>query len=297
MTDTSLAVACYPWLTYAPLYVAERRGLFAEESLRIDIRRHTGRWSALIDRLDDDVDLIIGNAWFALRASSTQRPQCVVAPCGLNCRFVIVTSSARPVRPFEWTDLLGCTVAVPTGIPTPWFALLEALRRTGIRSESVGLLVGYDDDEACSELIAGRLDYALTDLDNAQRHGLREVTGLADVLGPVPWSVFCASASRVGADPVPYQRFRRAIGSALRWIASSSDEEVAQTVAAEYQHLPADVLIRATRRYRELQVWAPDERLSMTSLKEWEDALLLSGGVVAPSDLAAILPFDSDALG
>jgi len=120
---------------------------------------------------------------------------------------------------------------------------------------------------------------------------VREVATLAQVLGPVPWSVFFASSNRIREDPEPYLRFRRAIETALVWIRNHPSEEVARLIEPWFRSVRPTVATAIIERYRKLDGWPARPMLLKADVDRWQGALVRWGMMPAPVPLHGLLSF------
>lgn len=270
---THITLISYPLVAYAPVFVAESAGLFADEGIKIDFVLHRGGWPEMnAALLRGDADVAIGNMWFAGRWS---KPSDVlpVAYCVQQCGSVLVTTEPRRACAFGWDDLRGATVIVQSDVPTPWIAFRECLFANDIELGDVRVLVGIGTDEAVAGLRAGAVDYALMHVERCQSPQLLEVASLADVIGPVPWSVCFADRSRVAAEPDAFLAFRRAIERALETMAVSSTDEVAALLGGQFPDLAECATAAILGRLRRMQAWPSTAAIPVDDVVRWRTIL------------------------
>lgn len=263
----------FPLLAYAPAIVAEALGFYSDEGIEIDFVPHRGGWSAMNDALTrGDAEIAIGNMWFAGRWS---QPSDVlpIAHCVRQCGSVLATTNASAGGSFCWTDLRGATVVVQSDVPTPWIAFRECLAVEGVGLGDVRVLVGLDTDEAVAALRSGSVDLSLMHAERCVDPHLVEVAALADVLGPVPWSVFFADRRRVAADNESFRAFRTAIERALQYMAEAEDDDIVSLVATRFPQHDVATIARLLGRLRRMVAWPRTAAIPAEDVVRWQSIL------------------------
>jgi len=187
--------------------VAQTLKLFDEDGLQVTFAPHRGPWSDLIGMQAGSTDIVVGNIWFAMQAWREPNRLLPITPCLQQCGSLLVAKRGK-VRSFAWGQLSGSTVAVQSDVPTPWIAFRESLRLQGLSLEKVRALVGLSTADAIDALISGAVDFAVLHVERSQADAVEEVAALADVVGPLPWSVYMASAAAIEANPELYRSFQ-----------------------------------------------------------------------------------------
>ncbi|HEX3564872.1 MAG TPA: ABC transporter substrate-binding protein [Acidimicrobiales bacterium] len=291
MDERPLRVTCYPWLSYSPLHLAHELDLFADHGIAVDLRGHEQGWNDLIQALPSrETDVILGNMWFALRR---QGPRLVaVAACAQRCRFVIVGRRDDVRESFSWDDLARKSMAIASSIPTPWFALRQAMARSVLSLDDARVVSGYSTLEALEDVRSGEVDLALVDVDNAQHEGVVEVAALADYLPAIPWSVFCTLESTLAEQPERILSFRAAIDDALAWLRTHAVEEWVDVLGPRFSQLDRTSMARALHRYLELDIWPDGAGIDPDATRQWQSSLLRWGGVTELCEISEIIPLD-----
>lgn len=275
-----LRLASFPHLSYLPQFVAEATGAFARAGVEVRLAPFGGSWPALIEALTArQVDVIVGNIWFALRAAPGRELVLPVAGCLRQSRFLLYRRPPPAAAPFAWGDLRHAAVLIPTDVPTPWLAFREALRVHGVALDAVRAMVGYSTSEAASELARGGAEFAVLDIEHGLRGGFEELAPLADTLGPVPWSVYFAHRDDLVARPGAYHAFQQAIGTALWRIQSEPAATLAHLVAPWFPRLGLAERARIIDRYLALGAWPATIALDPGDVVRWQEVLIRWGAL------------------
>jgi NitT/TauT family transport system substrate-binding protein len=263
----------YPLLAYTPVFVAQALGYYADEGIEIDFVPHRGDWSAMNDALTrGDAEIAIGNMWFAGRWS---QPSNVVpvAHCVRQCGSVLVTINGATGHSFSWSDLRGATVAVQSDVPTPWVAFRECLAVSGVGLGDLRVLVGLGTDEVVAALRAGGVDLSLMHVERCVNGDLVEVAALADVVGPVPWSVCFADRRRAAEDNDVFRAFRNAIERALRSMTQADVSDLVSLVATRFPQHDDVTLARLLARLRRMAAWPETATIPLEDVVRWQGIL------------------------
>ena len=287
-----LRLTSFPLFAYAPQFTAIALHAFESENIEVSLVEYSGPWSGLIDAIGHGAsDIIIGNMWFALQQSHHPNALLPIAHCLQHCGTLLLERSGKDRQPFEWRQLQGSSISVQSDVPTPWIALRESLALSEVSIDSVRVLVGFNTSETVDAIMSGAVDYGALHIDRAQVGELQEVAALADVLGPVPWSVFLANSQHVEANPDLYRRFKRAIGVALEWIRNHTGREVAELIGPWFPGIDLDTATRIVERYRALNGWPAQPVIKHDDVARWQKTLVRWGLMSEPIPLEGLLSF------
>jgi ABC-type nitrate/sulfonate/bicarbonate transport system substrate-binding protein len=263
----------FPLLAYAPAFVAQALGFYSDEGIEVDFVSHRGGWAAMNDSLTrGDAEIAIGNLWFAGRWSQPSEVL-PVAHCVRQCGSVLVTINSPAAGSFCWTGLRGATVAVQSDVPTPWIAFRECLAAKGVGLADVLVLVGLGTDEVVAALRSGSVDLSLMHAERCLDPDLVEVAALADVVGPVPWSVFFADRRRVAADNESFRAFRTAIERALQYMAEADEGDIVSLITKWFPQYDVATIARLLGRLRRMEAWPATAAIPAEDVARWQSIL------------------------
>jgi len=274
-----MRIMSFPLVSYAPLFVSQEIGAFAEEGLGATITSHHGEWTGLIDALEDGVaDVVLGNAWFAWLPQTNGRVS-LLAGCVRECGSVLVAHGHPHAQPFEWSMLEGSVVSIQSDVPTPWVAFREVLHRQDVELSRVLAVVGLGTGQVIRGLESGEVDYALLHVDRAGDPRVTEVAALSDVVPRLPWSVFLAMTSRVDQEIEKHQSFVRAIDRGLKWLSEHTAQECAELVGPWLGSIPFSARVELIDRYTTMHAWPRNSALDTSDLDDWK-AILMRWGLM-----------------
>lgn len=293
--STPLAIASALHPAYAPQYVARALGLFEAQGLAVTLMPQPAGSSAIVETLrSGTADLVLGSVLFALRAADEGLDPVLVAQSNQQVRHALLAREAE-ARPLAWSELAGRSVLVfPNPVPTPWVAFRAALGAQGLGLDAIRPIIGYGAAEAVSEFRRGVGHLLLADPESIALDGLREVARVADALGPVPWSVYCATRRAAARLALPLDGFRLALAGAIDWLYGHDGATAARLLAADFPQRPADLLAADFDRAIAARLWPPGARLMDDQLDRWQAALMAGGLLDPPRTLTAMLPRGTD---
>lgn len=271
-TETELAVVrvgYIPVTIYAPLYVADARGYFAEEGIDIELMPVQGG-------SDNVVQLAAGN--FDVAGGGIGAGMWNAADRGIEFEIVAPLHSERPplTTPLvvskarydsgEITtvaDLAGKTVSTNAKGAATEYWLWRALQQGGLSFDDVTVTgVGFTEVAAALEsgtLDAGMLGEPLVTL--AEDKGLVQVLS-DDFLDDVTVTVLYYNKEWAAANPELAAGFARAyLRGARDLVGDAWYEEETLAIIESYTNVPAEVVARANRSYHDPNGEVPVEDL------------------------------------
>ena len=215
-------------LPFVAAYVAQERGLFAEERLEVEIRHASGADEHLKLMLNKDVDFITGTASQALRRSNDGLPTMAVALFGQRGDQGYVARADSGIK--SPADFKGRTIGFKAGIVP---AELEGmLRSVGLTRDDVKLVaVGFDP----REFIEKKVDVYPVFLSN-EPDTIRKAGVPITVIDPHEFGVptlgltYLAHKDTVQQRGDVTERFLRATLRATKWIETNPDAAIEITL-------------------------------------------------------------------
>ncbi|MCI1747664.1 MAG: hypothetical protein LKI24_05895 [Acidipropionibacterium sp.] len=277
----SIRIVAAKSLSYAPQYVALRRGDFEQYGVEAEIEEQTPGKTSIADIITKGQgDLVLGSLVFANRLASTVDSE-IVGVSNHRSRHMLFarTGSPEDTRQFDWASSLQHKVIVvaPTFVPTSWVAFVEVLREHQVSLDDVHLLVGYTPEAVVEEFLAGQGDLLLAGCEEGLDPGLSGVGTLADGLGEVPWSVYCASSSWANNHEDDLRGFRKGLGKAQKWLASSGPHEVAEVLQPEFPNISRTDLEAKIKMFQRVGFWADKPDVHPAAVVRWARMLADSG--------------------
>jgi NitT/TauT family transport system substrate-binding protein len=280
---TALRIASYVSPLYTPQYVAAALGLYKEHDLEVEFVKTRPGFGLAVAVQEGEADLLVGNVWFPLRFAEASDPWIPFAQINQQCRYILVARVGEQPEDFQWSQLQGRSVLVPSDAPTPWVSFREALKRKNVPFESVKAVPGYGSHDALTEFVDGVGDFLLIDCELGLDERVVELADIASVIGPIPWSVYSTAESIVRLRKPELQRFRSALGAAQRWVAEHDAQEVAALVGDYLSAYGLPTLTRIVARYKKLDLWCTTPAINREQADRWA-AMMIEWGLL-PDDV------------
>ena len=241
----SLAVGGKALVAYLPLTIAERRGYFAKEGLRVDISDFQGGNKALEALVGGSADIGCGAYEHTLYMAAKRLAIRAIALQANSFGLVVGVQKDKAPTYRSLKDLKGMKIGVTGPGSASAIGSKMLLSKAGLTLEDVSVIGVGGGAAAVAAVRTGKLD-AIANFDPAisllQRDGAiktildtRQAKDLEFLYGgPFAASAFYANARFIQRNPNTIQAFANAISAALDWLASASADEIVMAVPPEY---------------------------------------------------------------
>ncbi|MBI4182487.1 MAG: ABC transporter substrate-binding protein [Proteobacteria bacterium] len=263
-------------VSYYPEFLARELGYFADEDLEVvtEAPGH-GPWVARALR-ERTAEVVLGGIWRPLMYRGRLDAFVAFAQLCVRCPTLVIGRRAAPN--FRWADLIGRTVVVPDGSPTPNMAFVGILRRKGVDPEKVNIVEDFHADEALSLFRGGLGDFFLagppgSDALVAEGKG-HVVADLAEAGGRLPWSVYYGLPEFVERKDNLAGRFARAIQRALDWLKGHDPDEAAGVYKRNFPRHKPELIAAAVRATRTRGIWPESVRMAEADLAAWQEMIV-----------------------
>ena len=267
---------------YAPVYVARRLGLFAEEGLDVTIA--TPEPGKTVDALaSGDADIALSGVMRAHVRADQGGPQRFLTIAEVNSRDGFFLLSRTPIGEFRWDDLAGKRLILFAEAPTPWMCLQDVLRRAGVDKARITVIPGLPVPQAIDALLAGDGDYLQAaqpmaeELVEEGRAYLAAV--MAPAVGQVPFSSLVVTAEFRDRRPDLCARTVKALARVQRWMVAEDPVRIAQVIAPDFPAIDPQILRKVVTRYHTAGTWPADPRQDRDAFERF-GRMLVEGGLV-----------------
>lgn len=232
-TPITIGLTYVPNVQFAPFYLAESAGYFAEAGLDVTLRHHGEGEDLLGALVQGDEDVVVAGGDEMLQGRSQEVPVVSIATLYASYPVVLIVPADSPIE--SPADLTGHTIGVPGPYGETWFGLLAMLNSAGLSQADVTIEnIGYTQQAALS---AGHVDavmgFANNDVPQFEAAGL-------DVR-----AVEIGDAPLVGISIGTTDELVDAQGDALAGVITAVGQAVADIVAdpqaavdASAEHIP-----------------------------------------------------------
>jgi NitT/TauT family transport system substrate-binding protein len=281
-TRVTIAVGGKAALYYLPLSLAEQLGYFRDAGLEVEILDFPGGAKALQAMMGGSADVVSGgyDHTIVMQARGQKLTEFVLQGATPAISLVVASDKAATWRGPQ--DLKGMKIGVTApGSSTNMF-VNALLARGGLTTEDVSIIGVGTGQSAVAAMQAGHLD-ALANVEPAitmlvrggkvvekietlSEQGSRELYGAA-----LPSGSLYAKQDFIRDNPNTVQALADAMVRALAWLASASDEDVANTVPRHYLLGDRSLYLAALKRQR--PGYSKNGRISPEAAQATLDAL------------------------
>lgn len=223
--ELTVGLTYIPDIQFAPFYVAEKLGYFAEEGLAVTLRHH-GASEGLFGALSaGEEDVVNAGADEMLQAFAGGVPVVTFGTMYQDYPVVLITPEDSDIATLP--DMAGRRVGLPGPYGENWFALLAWLDEAGLTEDDVTIEhIGYTQQAA---LVGGSVDavvgFSNNDLVNFQRNGI-PVRSIAGQDMPLVSISVGALAETIADRPEDLAALNRALARSMAFIQENPREAV-----------------------------------------------------------------------
>lgn len=243
--SVTLGVGGKPLLYYLPLTVAERKGFFTEEGLKVEINDFGGGAKSLQALVGGSVDVVTGAYEHTIRMQAKGQDIRAVCELGRFPAIVIAVKKSEAGSIKSAADFKGRKIGVTAPGSSTALMAQYAMVKAGLRPTDAAFIGVGGGAGAVAAMKKGEIDLishldpviakleADGDiqvlLDTRTEAGTRALFG-----GSNPAAVVYLKKDFIDRNPVTTQRLVNAFVKSLKWIATATPEQVADTVPPEY---------------------------------------------------------------
>ncbi len=263
---------------YAPLYLAESLGYFAEEDIEIELTNGGGADSVMAAVLSGDADIGFCGpeaALYVLIGGSTDVPTVFGQLTKRDGSFLV---SRTPEPDFTWEDLAGKEILAGRkgGVPAMTFEYI--LNNHGLQ-DGVDLTLNYDVafNLMTSAFEAGTADYCTMFDPVAYEYEAAGkgyvVASVGEASGEVPYTCFMAKNSWLKKNADKAEGFLRAVTKAVKYVTETPSAKVAPHLTAYFEGVAESSLAASVERYKAIDSWRTELTMTEDSFTRLQDII------------------------
>ena len=228
--DVTIGLTYVPDIQFAPLYVAEAKGYFAQQGLNVTLRHHGAQESLLGALAAGDEDITFAGGDEMMQARSTGIDVVNWATMYQQYPAVLIVPAASGIT--SWDQMAGKKVGLPGPYGENYYGLLAALKEHGLEDEVTPSFIGYTQTAALKDgEVDGVIGFSNSDVIALENAGIEVTTiPLSDGELPLIGVGFGSMASNIDEDA--YARFLVAVQHGVE--AAAADLEGTVDIAADY---------------------------------------------------------------
>ena len=267
---------------YAPLYLADSLGYFAEENIEIELTNGGGADSVMASVLSGDSDIGFCGpeaALYVLIGGSTDVPTVIGQLTKRDGSFLV---SRNPEPDFKWENLKGKEILAGRkgGVPAMTF---EYVLNNHQLKDGVDLTLNYDVafNLMVSAFEAGTADYCTMFDPTAYEYEAAGkgyvVASVGEASGEVPYTCFIAKNSWLEKNEDTAEGFLRAVTKAVKYVNETPSKTVAPYLTKYFEGISVDALAASIERYRAIDAWRTELSMTEESFNRLQDIIENAG--------------------
>ncbi len=267
---------------YAPLYLAEALGYFAEEDIQIELTNGGGADSVMAAVLSGDADIGFCGpeaALYVLIGGSSDVPTVFGQLTKRDGSFLV---SRNPEPDFSWEDLAGKEILAGRkgGVPAMTF---EYILNNHDLEDGEDLTLNYDVafNLMTSAFEAGTADYCTMFDPVAYEYEAAGkgyvVASVGEASGEVPYTCFMAKNSWLKKNKSKAEGFLRAITKAVKYVMETPATAVAPYLTGYFEGIAESSLAASVERYKAIDSWRTELSMTEDSFTRLQDIIENAG--------------------
>lgn len=263
---------------YAPLYLADSLGYFAEEGIRIELTNGGGADNVMSAVLSGDSDIGFCGpeaALYVLIGGSSDVPTVFGQLTKRDGAFLV---SRTPQPDFKWEDLKGKEILAGRkgGVPAMTFEYI--LNNNGLK-DGVDLTLNYDVafNLMTSAFEAGTADYCTMFDPVAYEYEAAGkgyvVASVGEASGEVPYTCFLAKNSWLTKNETVAEGFLRAVTKAVKYIQETTSTTVAPYLVKYFEGISENSISASIERYKAIDSWRTELSMTEDSFNRLQDII------------------------
>ncbi len=263
---------------YAPMYLAEALGYFAEEKIEIELTNGGGADSVMAAVLSGDSDIGFCGpeaALYVLVGGSSDVPTVVGQLTKRDGSFLV---SRTPEPDFQWENLKGKDILAGRKGGVPAMTFEYVLNNNGLK-DGVDLTLNYDVafNLMVGAFEAGTADYCTMFDPTAYEYEAAGkgyvVASVGEASGEVPYTCFIAKKSWLNKNETATKGFLRAVTKAVKYINETPSTTVAPYLSKYFEGVSVASLAASVERYRAIDAWRTELSMTADSFDRLQDII------------------------
>ena len=267
---------------YAPLYLADSLGYFAEENIKIELTNGGGADNVMSSVLSGDSDIGFCGpeaALYVLLGGSTDVPTVFGQLTKRDGSFLV---SRVPEPNFSWENLKGKEILAGRKGGVPAMTFEYVLKQNGL-TDGVDLTLNYDVafNLMTSAFEAGTADYCTMFDPVAYEYEAAGkgyvVASVGEASGEVPYTCFIAKNSWKNKNERYLEGFLRAVTKAVKYTMGTPANDVAPALTKYFEGVSETALAASIQRYKDVDAWRDNLSMTKDSFNRLQDIIENAG--------------------
>lgn len=280
-------------LFYAPQYVAQAKGFFAEEGIELDTSTAQGSDKGTAALLAGTADIALVGPETTVFVHTQDTPNKVKMFAQLTAKDGSFLMARKAAPNFKWEETKSRTIIGWRTGSMPQMVANAVLLKTGLTpGKDVNYVTNLAAPAMAGAFQSGQGEYiqvyepVVSQLEKAGTAYVVSSMGLA--YGPVPFTGYVATDKYIQENGDLVQRYTNAVYRALLYVQKTDAALVAKEIAQYFEGTDVDLIESAIKRYKAQETWKPTPVMEAKDFDKLQE-LMVQGGVLEANKKA---PFD-----
>ena len=279
---------------YAPQYAAIALGFFEEEGIQVELSNGQGADAVMAAVLSGNIDVGFAGPEASIYVYNEGKEDYTQVFAQITRRDGSFLIARQPDESFSWDKLKSKTLLPGRKGGVPYMTLEYVLRQNGIDpATDLTLDTGVQFSMMTAAFTGGTGDYVTAFEPTAsmlEQEGKGYiVASVGEASGEIPYTAYFAKKSYIEDNSDLVQRFTNAVYRGQQWVATHTDEEVADAVKDQFPDTTFDLLVRSVARYRAIGAWNTDPVMSEESFTRLQEVMTQAGELERTADYTKVV--------
>lgn len=263
---------------YAPLYVAMSEGFFEDEGLNVELTTTWGGDKTMTALLSDGADIALVGSETSIYVHAQGSKDPIINFAQLTQTDGTFLVSREKMDSFEWEQLKDSTFLGQRKGGMPQMVGEFVLKQHGIDPRSdLELIQNVDFANIPSAFASGTGDFVQLFEPTAsifEKEGTGYiVASFGTESGNVPYTTFMSKQSFLDENEDAAKKFTAAIYRAQQWVQEKSVEEIAQSIAPQFEDTELEIIETVVERYKDQGSFSTDPILGEDEWNNLQDIM------------------------
>ncbi|MBE7082744.1 MAG: ABC transporter substrate-binding protein [Clostridiales bacterium] len=270
---------------YAPFYVAQNKGYFADEKLEIELTNGGGADSSMAAILSGDADIgLMGPeaAIYVVDGEAKDKPVVFGQLTKRDGSFIV---AKNPYPNFTMNDLVGKEIIGGRrgGVPamTLEYAIKQAGLQIGTSADKVNLNtdVAFSDTASVFETTSAEFCtlFEPTASELCASKGYHLVASVGEVAGEVPYTCFQAKKSYYEENAYECEKFLRAVYRGYKFLLTATVDEIFDALAPSFVGVAKTSIVTSINSYIASDAWVNNPAMTLEAFNSLQNIMESAG--------------------
>ena len=248
---------------YAPQYAAIELGYFEEEGIDLTLVNGGGADKVMTALISGDAQIGFMGSEASIYVYQEGSQDYAVNFAQLTQRAGNFLVGREPEPDFSWENLRGKKVLGGRAAGMPQMVFEYILKKHGLDPKTdLSIDQSINFGLTAAAFTSSDADYTVEFEPFATTLELEGsgyvVASLGTESGYVPYTAYCTRKSYMEENPELVQKFTNAIQRGIDYVNSHTSEEIARTIAPQFQETPVEKIALIVERYKAQDTWKED---------------------------------------